>query len=73
MTNNKQVLLPSELFDPGEFSDKVIFQGGQNVTNLSLNTTNAASLFAYTNCTIFDYYYFFSVCTNVENCSSTFG
>lgn len=70
--DNKRVKLPSELLNI-EFSDISMMQSGDNVTNLSLNITNASSLFAYTNCTIFDYYYFFTACTNVVNCSSTFG
>lgn len=48
------------------------YQSGEGVTNISLNGTSAYSDFSYTSCTIFDYYYFFTVCTNVENCNLTF-
>lgn len=53
-------------------SKDLLQQSGDEVTNISLNDTSAASDFSYTNCTIFDYYYFFTVCRNVKNCDSTF-
>ena len=71
---NGRVKMPYEILEKENthiyLSD--LFQSGFEVTNILLNVTNASSDFAYTNCTIFDYYYFFTVCKNVKNCYYTF-
>lgn len=71
--NNGRVLMPYEILGENvNISKDLLQQSGDEVTNISLNGTSAASDFSYTNCTIFDYYYFFTVCRNVKNCDSTF-
>lgn len=76
MIKDGVVQMPYQLIDNATFNsitnDDLFSEGIGFVTNISLNTSNANSDFYETNCTIFDYYYFFSNCTNVTNCNSTF-
>lgn len=76
MIKDGVIQMPYQLIDGATFnsitSDDLFSEGIGFVTNISLNTTDASSDFYLTNCTIFDYYYFFSNCTNVKICSQTF-
>lgn len=49
-----------------------MFWDSDNATNISLNSTNASSNFYGTNCSVFDYYYFFWTNPNVQECPHTF-
>jgi hypothetical protein len=66
--------MPYELLgkNVNNITDSDMFRTESDSTNISLNTTDASSDFYGTNDTIFDFYYFFNACTNVENCTSTF-
>jgi hypothetical protein len=67
--------MPHELLgkNVNNITDSDMFRTESNSTNISLNKTDATYNFYGTNCTVFDFYYFFSACPDVEICSNTFG
>ena len=73
--NNGKINMPHELLgkNVNNITDSDMFRTESNSTNISLNKTDATYNFYGTNCTVFDFYYFFSACPDVENCSNTFG
>jgi hypothetical protein len=75
VTSGGIVRMPHELLEKQIFdlTDNDMFRTETDATNISLTTTDATRDFYGTNCTIFDYYYFFSACTNVQNCTNLFG
>ena len=68
------VQMPHQLLNKNihDLTDNDMFRTESDATNISLTTTDATNDFYGTNCTIFDYYYFFSACTTVQKCSNVF-